>query len=117
MDMMSNFNGPQRKSQGEGKDMMQCHKPELLNYTHSVAMNEIDRMNRDLNSLKEVMIKHSVRCHMLEVDLAMQFSPDLQVALRSTEQDCGKCRAALLKHDDEQPSSMTDKEEEVHLTE
>ncbi|XP_033737987.1 uncharacterized protein LOC117325682 [Pecten maximus] len=114
---MSNFSGSQRKCQVEEKDMVQCPKPELLNYTHNVAMNEIDRMNRDLNNLKEVMIKHSVRCHMLEVDLATQFSPDLQVVLRSTEQDCSRCREVLQRHDNDQQPTMicSDREDEAQL--
>ncbi|XP_021342257.1 uncharacterized protein LOC110442796 [Mizuhopecten yessoensis] len=114
---MSNPSGSLRKSQDEENEMTQCHRPELLNYTHSVAMNEIDRMNRDLNSLKEVMIKHSVRCHMLEVDLATQFSPDLQAALRSTEKDCIRCREALQCDNDQQPSMLSSNgEEQVQVT-
>lgn len=32
-----------------------------------------------------------VRCHILEVDLATQFSPYMMEAIRSTEQNCQKC--------------------------
>ncbi|XP_060082082.1 uncharacterized protein LOC132561370 [Ylistrum balloti] len=113
---MMNSSGSQRKCQDEEKDMAQFHRPELLNFTHSEAMNEIDRMNRDLNNLRDVMIKHSVRCHMLEVDLATQFSPDLQVALRSTEEDCSRCKEALLRHENQKSMILNDSEDQIHLT-
>jgi len=36
-----------------------------------------------------------VRCHILEVDLATQFSPDMQSCLRNTQEDCEKCMKTL----------------------
>lgn len=38
-----------------------------------------------------------VRCHILEVDLATQFSPYMMEAIRSTEQNCQKCVKTISK--------------------
>lgn len=60
-------------------------------YSHQNAMKQIDLMQSHLENLKESLMKSRVRCHILEVDLATQFSPYMMEAIRNTEQNCQKC--------------------------
>ncbi|XP_021378697.1 uncharacterized protein LOC110466489 [Mizuhopecten yessoensis] len=88
------------------KEMTQNHRPEVQSYNSNMVTNEIDCMDRELLSLKETMNKQSVRCHMLQVDLATLFSPDKQAVLRATKEDCIKCSETLQTHENDQLSSM-----------
>ena len=38
-----------------------------------------------------------MKCHILEIDLATQFSPDIQQALRESKQECLRCSTAIKK--------------------
>ncbi|VDI53718.1 Hypothetical predicted protein [Mytilus galloprovincialis] len=62
---------------------------------HQCVMAEIDKINKDLQELKDGLVDTSVRCHMLEVELATQFSPHMVSTVRNTKQDCAKCTETI----------------------
>ncbi|XP_076105050.1 uncharacterized protein LOC143073410 isoform X1 [Mytilus galloprovincialis] len=86
---------------------------------HQCVMAEIDKINKDLQELKDGLVDTSdtiskrttifgvwndcrnkssswqVRCHMLEVELATQFSPYMVSTVRNTKQDCAKCTETI----------------------
>ncbi|XP_064602612.1 uncharacterized protein LOC135468344 [Liolophura sinensis] len=107
--MISSQNGDNVNLMGEVSDLESNHYPQssspgnhskrrgtgtqqgMMEYNHHIQMSNVDDISKQLDDMKENLIKTSVRCHMLEVDLATQFSPYMVDTLRSVKQECEKC--------------------------
>ncbi|KAK0041349.1 hypothetical protein Bpfe_029236 [Biomphalaria pfeifferi] len=61
------------------------------NSDYQSAMEAVDKMERDLKELEEHFLKLTVRSYLLEVALAIQFSPDLMLSLERVEKSCEMC--------------------------
>ncbi|KAL5016924.1 hypothetical protein ScPMuIL_006513 [Solemya velum] len=69
------------------------HISSVANYSHQSVVSQLDEMNKSLDDLREKLVKNSIRCHLLEVDLASQFSPVMVDTLRNVKRDCNNCTA------------------------
>lgn len=61
------------------------------NLSHTNILDDLDKMNKELLTLEEQFLRLGVRTHLLEVELASQFSPDLlddQERIQLTSQEC-----------------------------
>ncbi|KAK7483926.1 hypothetical protein BaRGS_00024810 [Batillaria attramentaria] len=68
---------------------------DIKSYDPSRAQEILDSSNRDLEDLRSRVLKSSVRCHTLEVDLATQFSPHIQQLLANAKEACQQCALSL----------------------
>ncbi|RUS80171.1 hypothetical protein EGW08_012060 [Elysia chlorotica] len=60
-------------------------------HSHLAVLDDLDTMNKELVTLEEQFLRLGVRTHLLEVELATQFSPDLledQERAYETFQEC-----------------------------
>ncbi|KAK7012008.1 hypothetical protein BgiMline_003714 [Biomphalaria glabrata] len=68
---------------------------DMNNSDYRSAMEAVDKMERDLKELEEHFLKLTVRSYLLEVALAIQFSPDLMLSLERVEKSCEMCAKAV----------------------
>ncbi|KAK7111068.1 hypothetical protein V1264_014848 [Littorina saxatilis] len=59
------------------------------------AQDILDAGNRELEELRMKILKSSVRCHMLEVDLATQFNPQNQQLFADAQESCQQCTQTI----------------------
>ncbi|XP_012935935.1 uncharacterized protein LOC101846124 isoform X2 [Aplysia californica] len=78
----------------------------VKNFKQSEALESVDGFDRDLMTLQDQILNLSVRTHMLEVDLATLFSPDLILELEKMDQSCVECTLDLEKMACEEFSSL-----------
>ncbi|XP_046365190.1 uncharacterized protein LOC124141264 [Haliotis rufescens] len=67
-------------------------------HCHQSALGEIDKMNKELEQLKEDLFKTRVKSHILHVDLATQFSPHMVEKLSRVKEDCNRCSMTVNMH-------------------
>ncbi|CAG5129268.1 unnamed protein product [Candidula unifasciata] len=77
--------------------MDSSNKPaqDMKNYSHNAAVEAVSSMNRELQTLYEKYLELGVRSHLLEVDLATQFSPDVVLVLEDLNESCKTCSQAV----------------------
>ncbi|BFY98622.1 hypothetical protein BsWGS_01662 [Bradybaena similaris] len=68
---------------------------DMKNYSHNAAIEAVSSMNRELQVLYEKYLELSVQSHLLEVDLATQFNPDLVLAVEDLSESCTTCSQAV----------------------
>ncbi|XP_070540928.1 uncharacterized protein [Ptychodera flava] len=78
------------------------HRGSDIDFDHHKEKSNLDVLQKELAEMREKMTKASVKCHLLHVDLATQFNPFLVDTIRSTEEQCQKCIAAVESTSNEQ---------------
>ncbi|XP_059177533.1 uncharacterized protein LOC131956915 [Physella acuta] len=77
-------------------DFLSHLPPEVINYSSQKCVDALDLMHRDLHELQDKLLKLAVQSHILEVDLATQFSPDLSLAVDKAVESCLTCTQAVV---------------------
>ncbi|KAH3789746.1 hypothetical protein DPMN_167933 [Dreissena polymorpha] len=64
-----------------------------LNYQD--VCNQLDYLNRELEEMMTSIFKMSERAHVIEVEMATLYNPEVEHALRNGQLECGACTQAL----------------------